>query len=85
MHEYSIVQAMFEQIDQISHSHHARSVRRIRVTIGEFAGVDPGLFRTAYEVFRIDTPCANAVLQIERVPQSDELLLDQLELEVRDV
>lgn len=83
MHEYSIVQAMFEQIERLTEAHGARTVRRIRVRIGEFAGVDPTLLQSAYEVYRIDTPCAAALLQIERVPQSDDLILDQVELEVR--
>jgi len=82
MHEYSIVQAMFEQIEQVRREHHASSVRRIRVSIGEFAGVDPTLFESAYDVYRVRTPCEHAQLQIERVPESDELLLDQVELEV---
>ena len=83
MHEYSIVQAMFDQIGGIARTHGAQSIRRIRVRIGEFAGVDPTLFQSAYEVYRIGTPCANAVLQIERVPDADDLILEQVELEVR--
>jgi hydrogenase nickel incorporation protein HypA/HybF len=82
MHEYSIVQAMFDQIARVAETHHAQSVRRIRVRIGEFAGVDPTLFQTAYEVYRIGTPCADAALQIERVPAVDDLILEQVELEV---
>lgn len=82
MHEYSIVQAMFELIDRVGQAHRAKSIRLVRVTLGEFAGVDPDLFTTAYEVFRIDTLCADAPLQIVRVTGSDELVLDRLELEV---
>ena len=83
MHEYSIVQAMFDQIARVLRTHDAQAVRRIRVQIGEFAGVDPALFQSAYEVYRIGTPCADAVLQIERVPAGDDLILEQVELEVR--
>ena len=83
MHEYSLVQAMFDQIDRVARTHGAQSVRRVRVRIGEFAGVDPALFRSAYEVYRIGTPCADAALHIERVPAADDLILDQVELEVR--
>jgi hydrogenase nickel incorporation protein HypA/HybF len=83
MHEYSIVQAMFDQIARVAQAHDAQAVRRIRVQIGEYAGVDPTLFETAYEVYRIGTPCAEAVLEIERVPAGDELILEQVELEVR--
>ncbi|HZT75894.1 MAG TPA: hydrogenase maturation nickel metallochaperone HypA [Vicinamibacterales bacterium] len=83
MHEYSIVQAMFDQIERVAQTHGAQTVRRIRVRIGEFAGVDPTLFQSAYEVYRIGTPCADAVLQIEHVAAGDDLILDQVELEVR--
>ena len=81
MHEYSLVQALFERIDDVVERQRAASVRCVRVTIGDDAGVDPDLFRTAYGVFRIGTLCADAPLDIKRVHGGD-LTLDQLELEV---
>jgi Zn finger protein HypA/HybF involved in hydrogenase expression len=82
MHEYSLVQAMFEQIGDAMRKHRAMSVRRVRVRIGAHAGVEPALFQTAYDVFRVKTACADAPLDIVAVAASDELVLDQLELEV---
>jgi Zn finger protein HypA/HybF involved in hydrogenase expression len=82
MHEYSLVQAMFEQIGEVMTAQHARSVCRVRVRIGTRAGVEPVLFQTAYDVFRVRTPCAEAPLEIVAVDSSDELVLDRLELEV---
>jgi hydrogenase nickel incorporation protein HypA/HybF len=82
VHEYSLVQAMFDQIGDAMRTHRAIAVRRVRVRIGTRAGVEPALFHTAYDVFRIKTMCAAAPLDIVSVPSSDELLLDQLELEV---
>jgi len=82
MHEYSLVQAMFDQIGDAVRAHGAISVRRVRVRIGSRAGVEPTLFQTAYDVFRVRTLCDAAPLEIVPVPSSDELLLDQLELEV---
>jgi hydrogenase nickel incorporation protein HypA/HybF len=82
MHEYSLVQAMFDQIGAVIEAHGARSVRRVRVRIGARAGVEPVLFQTAYDVFRVKTICADAPLDIVAVEASDELVLDQLELEV---
>ena len=82
MHEYSIVQVMFDQIGEVVRSQRAVSVRRVRVRVGQRAGVEPGLLRTAYEVFRVRTVCAEAPLEIETVMGSDELVLEQLELEV---
>jgi len=82
MHEYSLVQAMFDQIGEIIAGQRARSVRRVRVRIGTDAGVEPVLFQTAYDVFRVKTFCADAPLEIVTVERSDELVLAQLELEV---
>jgi Zn finger protein HypA/HybF involved in hydrogenase expression len=82
MHEYSLVQAMFDQIAASMRTHGALAVRRVRVRIGAQAGVEAALFRTAYDVFRVKTFCAEAPLDIVAVPASDELTLDRLELEV---
>ncbi len=82
MHEYSLMQAMFEQIGGVVAAKRARAVHRVRVRIGTAAGVEPDLFRTAYEVFRVRTVCADAPLEIVAIEASDELVLDQLELEV---
>ena len=67
MHEYSIVQAMFDQIDQVAGERHAVGVRRVSVRIGETAGLDVGLFRSAFELFRERTICERAELAVEEV------------------
>ena len=82
MHEYSLVQAMFDQISEVMRQRGAIAVHRVRVRLGQFAGVEPALFRTAYEVFRVNTPCAGAPLEIDEVASSDDLILERLELEV---
>ncbi len=82
MHEYSLVQAMFDQIGSVMRARGATSVRRVRVRMGQFAGVEPELFRTAYEVFRLNTMCADAPLEIDQGAADDELVLEQVELEV---
>ena len=82
MHEYSLVQAMFDRSGAVVVAQRARTVRRVRVRIGTQAGVEPVLFQTAYDVFRVKTMCAGAPLEIVSVESSDELVLDQLELEV---
>jgi hydrogenase nickel incorporation protein HypA/HybF len=81
VHEYSLVEAMFDQIGIVVRSRHALSVRRVRVQIGPLAGVDPELFKTAYDVCRVRTFCERAPLEITD-GASDELTLEQLELEV---
>jgi hydrogenase nickel incorporation protein HypA/HybF len=81
MHEYSLVQSMFDQIESVAQAQGAIAVRRVRVTIGAMAGVEPELFRRAYDVFRVKTICEDAPLEIKPAP-SDELILEQVELEV---
>lgn len=81
MHEYSLVQSMFDQIESVVRARGAIAVRRVRVTIGPLAGVEPELFRTAYDVFRVKTICEDAPLEIAPAA-GDELILEQLELEV---
>lgn len=67
MHEYSIVQAMFDQIGGLVRAHRATAVRRVRVRVGRLAGVDPVLLQTAYGVFRERTICGAAPLEIDDV------------------
>lgn len=81
MHEYSLVQSLFDRIGAVATEEHAVAVKRVRVTIGDQAGVDPQLFQTAYEIYQIRTLCADAPLEIARLPGAD-LTLDSLELEV---
>jgi len=52
MHEYSLVEAMLEQVDTIRLAQQADRICSIRVGIGEFAGVEPDLFADAFELLR---------------------------------
>ena len=67
MHEYSIVQALFDRIRDAARARGAVAVRRVTVQIGEIAGVEVELLRTAYELFRVRTICQDAPLEIEAV------------------
>lgn len=67
MHEYSLVQALFDQIEATARANHAIAVHRVRVRIGQAAGVEATLLHTAYETFRTGTICADAPLDVEEV------------------
>jgi hydrogenase nickel incorporation protein HypA/HybF len=69
MHEYSIVQAMFDQIEAQAHARHAIAVKRVFVRIGRSAGVDVPLLKTAYDTFRVKTICDDAPLEVDEVPE----------------
>ena len=68
MHEWSLVQALLTRVDEEARKHGAVAVRRLEVSIGELAGVEPALFESAYDLFRTETLCANAPLVLRSVP-----------------
>jgi Zn finger protein HypA/HybF involved in hydrogenase expression len=84
MHEYSIVSALVDRVEQVVFEHPGAVVRRVHVQIGNYAGVELALLRTAYETFRERTVCEAAELEIEAV-SGDDLTLARVEMEVPDV
>ena len=68
MHEYSLVEALVRRVEAEAASRKATAVHRLKVSLGELSGVDPELFRTAYETFRAGTLCAETPLELVTVP-----------------
>jgi hydrogenase nickel incorporation protein HypA/HybF len=68
MHEYSIVQALYDRVAAEAAARRASSVHRVTVRIGEISGVDVGLLQTAWTTFRVRTCCEHAPLEVEVVP-----------------
>lgn len=68
MHEYSLVEALLQRVEETARALHATAVHRITVRIGPFAGVEAGLFTSAYELCRPGTLCAEAELTISSEP-----------------
>jgi hydrogenase nickel incorporation protein HypA/HybF len=68
MHEYSIVQALMDRIEAEARARQARAVRRVQVRIGELAGVEIALLRTAYDLCREGTICDTASLDVTTSP-----------------
>jgi len=67
VHEYSLVQALLEQVDRQARAHHAVAVHKLHVSVGELSGVEVPLLETAYETFRQRTLCAGADLEVHPV------------------
>jgi hydrogenase nickel incorporation protein HypA/HybF len=67
MHEYSIVQALYDTVVAQAAAHRAVSVQGVYVRIGELSGVDPGLLDTAWRTFRVRTICDTAPMDVEVV------------------
>ena len=67
MHEYSIVQALLDTVAEQTRERGGVAVHRLRVRIGELSGVEPELLQSAYMLFRENTVCDAADLDIETV------------------
>lgn len=70
MHEASLVQAVLTQVADFARQHRARRVTRVRVRIGEQAGVETDLFQFAFDALSRDSICNGARLEI--VPEAVE-------------
>jgi len=57
MHEYSIVQALLTQCEDIAAQNEAESVTKIVVKIGRMSGVEPHLLEIAFNTFKEKTVC----------------------------
>jgi hydrogenase nickel incorporation protein HypA/HybF len=64
MHEYSIVQSLYDAVAAQAAARGATSVHALRVRIGEMSGVDPGLLETAWKTFCVRTICESAQLEV---------------------
>jgi hydrogenase nickel insertion protein HypA len=67
VHEYSIVQALLEQVERHATVHRASHVRRVHLRVGALSGVEIPLLASAYQVFRERSVCAQAELEIHPV------------------
>lgn len=68
MHEYSLVQALLQRVEQEARVVNATAVHHITVRIGPLAGVEAALFANAYEICRPGTLCQDADLTITSEP-----------------
>lgn len=68
MHEYSVLQALLEGVEQNIQAHPGAAVRKVHVRVGDASGVDAGLLATAFEVLREQGVCKDAELLLTRVP-----------------
>ncbi|MBW1904779.1 MAG: hydrogenase maturation nickel metallochaperone HypA [Deltaproteobacteria bacterium] len=67
MHEYSIVASLIDRVQKEANAHGGTRVHRLHVQIGELAGVEIDLLKTAFETFRERTICDGAELAIDTV------------------
>jgi hydrogenase nickel insertion protein HypA len=64
VHEASLIQALIDRVEVEARARGAVAVSRVRVALGEAAGVERELFELAYATFRERTVCAAAELEV---------------------
>ena len=67
MHEYSIVQALYDSVMSQAAARGAIGVHTVCVRIGELSGIDVGLLETAWRTFRVHTLCESAAMEVDVV------------------
>ena len=60
MHEYSVVQALLEQIEEVAKENDASIVSKIIVKIGVMSGIEAYLLEVAFNTFKEKTICDKA-------------------------
>jgi len=60
MHEYSIVQALLDQCENIAKENEASTITKVVTKIGAMSGVETHLLQTAFDTFKEGTMCKNA-------------------------
>jgi len=60
MHEYSVVQALLEQVEKLAAENDAEKVTKIIVKIGAMSGIEPHLLEIAFNTFKERTVCDGA-------------------------
>lgn len=68
MHEYSLVRNLIRQLDTLREAQGDARIAIVRLRVGEFSGIEPGLLQTAFDDLTLATPIQGARLEIERVP-----------------
>jgi hydrogenase nickel incorporation protein HypA/HybF len=68
MHEESLARALLRDVIALAASRPGMAVREVRVSVGEFSGVDAELFREAFARVSHGSPLEGAGLTVERVP-----------------
>ncbi len=65
MHEFSIVQSLFELIEEQVALHRAKRVLKVELLVGVLSGVEPHLLELAFETFKEGTHARDAELHIQ--------------------
>jgi len=67
MHERSLVRALLKQVRELQNEQQAERVVALKVSIGEFSGVEASLFQSAFGELVDGSPICGARLELQQV------------------
>ena len=69
MHEYSVVQALLNQCEEVAAQNSATNITKVITKIGVMSGIEPHLLQTAFDTFKEGTMCHDAefVINIQKL------------------
>ncbi len=66
MHEYSVVQALLNQCEEVAEQNNAKEVTKVITKIGVMSGIETHLLQTAFDTFKEGTICDGAEFIIHK-------------------
>lgn len=75
MHEYSVVQSLLNQCEELAEQNNAKVVTKVITKIGVMSGIEAHLLQTAFDTFKEGTICSGAEFVIN---------LQKLKLQCKD-
>jgi hydrogenase nickel insertion protein HypA len=85
MHEYSIVQALMEQVETLARENGAEEVSKVVVKIGVMSGVEPHLLEIAFDTFKEKSICDNAEFVLNLQPLTIRCLECDTQSELEEI
>jgi hydrogenase nickel incorporation protein HypA/HybF len=67
MHEFSLARTLWDQIDRLRCAHNAARVVEVRLGVGELAGVEPELLRSAFDLLMESSNLYSVQLHLEQI------------------
>lgn len=68
MHERSLVSSVLAQVERLMADYSQHSLLELRLSLGEFSGIDPELFRSAFDEMVAQTDLRGTRLHLDCVP-----------------
>jgi hydrogenase nickel insertion protein HypA len=83
MHEYSVVQALLNQCEEVAIENGASTIYKVVVKIGVFSGIEIHLLQVAFDTFKENTLCevAELVIQEQKLKLACEVCKAEFEVD----